>query len=312
MKVAVIDSGISIEDSLFDENNIEVINIVNNVQENIDLCGHGTLSAGEIIYINHNAKLVNIRVLNSEGICKLSELIKALEYCIYDKEIKLINIGLSCYIDDYEVVSLFEDIVNKLYQNNQLIISAVPNDGEDGYPSKFQNVISVEYKYITDNREYYKFDRKKLCCTYYSPLRLLPEVNGYTFFSGNSCATAKMTGRISLMLESGKTMNSLLDCIKNNEDTDYADGFLYKNKLHMKKRKLIKIIRSILMDDDIKRIDSKYILEFMQPQLYVNILKNIDELYKIHLDYTEFTSHDFQGIKQLLKKINYNHLKEDI
>lgn len=197
-KIAVIDTGINLEYRDFKGKNIEIVNIKKQ-KIHKDLNGHGTSCCGEILKYNPIAPLVIIPILDESCTCSLEELYNALLYCNDREDIGIVNLSLSCNIDNDKVLGLFEFLINKMNKNGKILLASNKNKitkSEKTYPYDFENVLGVTKL----NKIYPRiiFDKKSNKCHISSDFYFMPSINKrYKIFYGNSSLTAKMTGLLS-------------------------------------------------------------------------------------------------------------------
>lgn len=319
-KIAVIDTGIDLQYRDFKGKNIEIADIREKKMHK-DLNGHGTSCCGEILKYNPMASLVVIPVLNKNCTCSLKDLYSALLYCCYRKDIGIINLSLSCNIEDDEIIGLFELLVNKMYQNGKVLIASNKNkikNREKIYPYNIENVLgvtksSVIYPYIL-------FDSTSNNCEVSSDFYFMPSVNNkYKVFYGNSSLTAQITGLLSSEIDKLKekeiTINKLLFlCNKKLENIYMLENEFGINtrqnqvQIQMKKERLNKI----WLVFNSKKYKAIHQCKVSEREFYNDnggkFLQLLERELGFQFDFKRFTTEDLKYINILIEKCFYYKL----
>lgn len=314
-KIAVIDTGINLEYREFKGKNIEIVDIKRRKIYK-DINGHGTSCCGEILKYNPMASLVIIPILDENCICNLEELYNALLYCNDREDIGIINLSMSCNIDDYEIIELFESLINEIYKKGKILVVSNKNkvtDVEKIYPYNYKNVLSVTkssqiYPYII-------FDNKNNRCQVSNDFYFMPSMNQkYRIFYGNSSLTAKMTGLLSSEINKLKEKESSISkvvylCNKRLQYIFKIENEIYSNikqeEIQMVKDRLNKIWsvfrdkRDKILKQDIE-LERKYYSdnggEFLQ---------SVEKELGFQIDLREFTIEDLKSLNLLVEKCLY-------
>ena len=245
MVIAIIDSGVYQNHSLFKNDMIEEYIYINEnhsfeivEQRENDIFGHGTAIYNIIRECKDFARIINIRINDIEtGICE-EILLNVLKDVVQKFNPNIINLSLGLNIcNSYkELYEQCEMIVN----NGGIIIAAFDNSGSMSYPAAFDNVIGVissqfcskrnEFEYIEDTivNIAAKGSIQRVAWTY-------PE---YIMIGGNSFACAHTTVQTAKFLLSGKT----------NKDFILSEF----KKISVKKYKMDMSYKSISLDFEIK------------------------------------------------------------
>ena len=138
--VAIIDTGADREHKALAGKIVAFKDFVNNQTESYDDNGHGThcasLVAGEKgIGVAPRAKLVIVKVMDKDGACYLSDALKALDWCLENKErygigVISFSVGGESPSDD---AYLLDKYCNKMVENGMVMCVAAGNSG----PSSF-------------------------------------------------------------------------------------------------------------------------------------------------------------------------------
>lgn len=145
MKIAILDSGIDHNHSMFKKLNIE--NYIYEEETKIWIAkeikiknGHGTAVASVLTkYAKQIDEIYSFRVVE-ETDADIEKLINALEYIYAFMDCDLINISMG--VREYS--KRLEEICNKLYDKKVMIISAYANEGCVSYPAAFDGVIGID------------------------------------------------------------------------------------------------------------------------------------------------------------------------
>jgi len=147
--VAVLDTGI---DRYHEDLSGKVIDQINFTEcpEVDDIYGHGTHVAGIIAARDDNnigiiglapeCSLMNVKVADDNGRCKLSALADGIIWAV-DNGVNVINIS----IEIQEPTSRLEEAVNYAWDNGAVVVAAAGNEGNDTpvYPAAYDNCIAV-------------------------------------------------------------------------------------------------------------------------------------------------------------------------
>ncbi|MCX7921474.1 MAG: S8 family serine peptidase [Clostridia bacterium] len=101
---------------------------------------HGTTCAGIIKKYAANVVLSSIKILNKRGSGVREQLVKAIEWCIYNRA-QLVNLSLGSV--DYRDFKAIKDTVNLGYEKGLIIVAACNNKDVITYPASLSNVIGV-------------------------------------------------------------------------------------------------------------------------------------------------------------------------
>ncbi len=152
--VALIDTGADGEHKALAGKIVAFKDFVNNQTESYDDNGHGTHCASLIAGdkgtgVAPGAKLVVIKVMDKQGACYLSDALKALDWCLKNKErygIRVVSfsVGGESPSDDS---SLLDEACNKMVENGLVMCVAAGNSGPAAssivIPGDADNVITV-------------------------------------------------------------------------------------------------------------------------------------------------------------------------
>lgn len=301
MKVAIIDSGINREFVDFKNCTINVINMIDH--NNADLLGHGTATCAQIVQYQGIGDYLILKIFTSSERTTLLNLIKALEICKEYDDIKLINLSLAFEIIDDQIVKYLKTIVQELMEQGKIIICSKANKRSCSYLSCLSNVIGVELKYTPkSDREYFVFDSTNFNCLYFSPIKLMPcKNNNYTYYYGNSAATAMLTGN--LMRYTDGNRKSVLEFLNNNNIEDLK--IRKKVSQYFCEECVYKYIDDLLQGTH-KDIFRKYksLQQCFSIDESIELLKKIEDDFEIKLKYSEFTSFDFTHLQNFVKRLN--------
>lgn len=202
MNIAIIDSGIDIKNKKVANAVLDGISISSGSEflssDYMDLNGHGTYCAEIITRICPKAKLIIVKILNSNNQGSSECLIKALEY-LENREVDIINMSLSTYNNDFR--EKLQEICDRLHAKGIVLISSLANHAQSSYPAVFDSVLGVRGETFLGERNYIYCPDQVIQCIGSSVPVLVDDIDGkYTFFGGNSKATANITGIIGEIL----------------------------------------------------------------------------------------------------------------
>jgi hypothetical protein len=152
IKIAVVDSGI--ETTHEDLKIAGGVSFVDYTTSYNDDNGHGTHVAGiigaknnqvGIVGVAPDSELYAVKVLDQNGVGYLSDLLEGIDWCI-ENNIDIINLSLGRPEDSQTMKA----VVNKAYENNNLVVAAAGNSGTAGgtetnitSPARYESVIAV-------------------------------------------------------------------------------------------------------------------------------------------------------------------------
>lgn len=162
VNIAIIDSGINIDVPFKNQINHELTKkyfndtkLFNDLK-NRDI--HGTQVASIISFNNKNyamglapeAKLIDCKITNNKYLIYRSSFLKALEWCVNNEEVHIINCSLAIISDDQKI----RDLINKAIERNKIIVGAVDinSSGDILYPAKYAKVFGIAAVDIYDER----------------------------------------------------------------------------------------------------------------------------------------------------------------
>ena len=155
--VAILDTGIDRDHKDLGSTVMAEINLTDSPTSD-DIHGHGTHIAGIIAAVNDNSlgidgiapqsQLLNIKVADDNGNCRMSALIKGI-YGAVEAGASVINISIEMAVPSPEL----EAAIDHAWENGVIIIAAAGNSGNDRpvYPAYYRNCISVTA--LRDNGE---------------------------------------------------------------------------------------------------------------------------------------------------------------
>jgi subtilisin family serine protease len=139
VKIAIIDSGIDLNNKVLSKYIAKAYNVQNKDNSVQDECGHGTHIAGIITGISNNM-ILPVKVLNSQGTGKSADIAVGIKWAV-DEGAKIINLSLGGTKYD----QLMKEAIDYAREQGSIVVCASGNVfGErTTYPACYDNVISV-------------------------------------------------------------------------------------------------------------------------------------------------------------------------
>lgn len=308
-RVAVIDSGVN----KFYKNRIaKLLNYTE--EDHVDANGHGTKCVSIIDKIAPDTNFTVLKLLNKNLQCSSSTLCQALTDLL-TMDIDIVNLSLStAEINNYKDLN---NICRNLYQEGKLIIASKANNGEKSYPAESKYVLGVCGSLFPDNETFwYKSNGLIQIVASKTPTILKVDECKYSFFGGNSKATACMTGVISKNWDDLSVMNihekkEYLSCLS--VCTDWKDqdilnsviaceekDFIIDKDIELSVKQLFKRYLDFEIDD---MLDTELIYEIIGFRSLAEIFYHIVDQFKLEDVSGEFNLYDFTNLKGLCKKI---------
>lgn len=211
IKIAVIDTGLDYGHPDLRENYIGGYDFANKDADPADDHGHGTHVSGTIasalnqtglVGVAPQAKILAVKVLDSQGLGYISDLISGINYAI-SQGAQVINLSLGTTYDS----SLLEEAVDNASSHGIIIVAAAGNNsaGPLLYPAAYSSVISVAA--INQNNELASFSAvgAELSAPGVAITSTVPG-NGYASWSGTSMAAPHVSAAAAMLI-SNKVSN---------------------------------------------------------------------------------------------------------
>lgn len=224
LKVAIIDSGIDWDilknNEVIDSKSFLYKNKKIEINDNvIDESYHGTFCYQVINEEHIPIEYIIIKILNKKNEGHSLGLIQALRY-LYKKKIDIINLSLATVSDKYLLE--LNHICEKLKEKGVIIISSLSNSMKLSYPARLASVIGVVGNILKHSNEYWYSPNKKIQIVSDCMPVLVKNKNGlYTFFGGNSKASAKFTNILINLINSNNKYESVIDIIEKNSKKSF-------------------------------------------------------------------------------------------
>jgi subtilisin family serine protease len=206
--VAVIDSGIDathpalagkvLEAYAVEKSGAEYQVVQGPVPVNADLYGHGTAVASIICGLAPNARLMDIRVLDTLNVGAGEALLAGFRYAVAQK-IRILNMSLAAK-------AIFAEKLHALcetaYYQNQLVVAARRNMPltDDGFPAQLSSSIGVDLgKFLSQFHLKFHPDRPIEFMAHGEEVTVAAAGGGYTTMTGTSFATPAISGICALL-----------------------------------------------------------------------------------------------------------------
>ncbi|MDO4803130.1 MAG: S8 family serine peptidase, partial [Prevotellaceae bacterium] len=248
IRIAVIDSGISMHDDL-STNIVEGYNYLYSSKDVTDNIGHGTFVSGLIsAELNEfgiqgvvpKAKIIPLKCFDTGTTTKVS-MIKDAIYDAVDKyNVDIINMSFG--LTQYSVT--LENAINYAINNGVIVIAAVGNAGTDTiyYPAGFSNVIGIGA--VDSNGSVSSFSQNNDSVFVVAPgegVTSTTNANGYTTKNGTSFSTPIVTGVVAIMknINGSISTEDVMEILKETSmdkgiegfDTSYGYGIVNVNNI---------------------------------------------------------------------------------
>ncbi len=225
VKVAVLDTGISLHDDLAIAGGISFVD-----DNYFDSNGHGTSVAGVIAALFNDNGLVgtapsvdlySVKIMQSST-GDLSNAIAGIEWSINNS---MDIVSMSFGFDSYS--QIFKEVLQESYDNNILLVAASGNNGQDNilYPAKYDTVIAVGATTSDDNLAYfssYGFEQELVAPGV--DINSTSLNNDYSVSSGTSLAAPHVAGVAALIKSSNNSLtNEQIRAKLRNDALDLGD-----------------------------------------------------------------------------------------
>jgi hypothetical protein len=279
----VIDSGICSTHVDLQGRLLEGIDYIDDDNDPDDEFGHGCAISGVIAAninnndgiagVSLNAKILPIRILDSNGIGSYSDLIQAITYATKN-DVDVINLSLGGLVHS----KTLKKAVNYAVKNGVTVVAAAGNTGDDTilYPAKYEKSIAVGS--LDKDKMPSSFSSNNKGIDIWAPGRDIVSTglkNTYTTMSGTSFATANVSGLALLQHEvNGKKVNidqSMIDWEMGEDQIEEEQDPVQTNA--------VKAFTEISEDDAEKllnansksMVDKRYSELFTERQRYVSV-----------------------------------------
>ena len=228
MKIAIVDSGIDINHPRLKNASITGISIkecnLNNIEiknDYLDTQGHGTGIASIIHKLSPKSKLVIVKIFHNSLISSEDIVCHAIDWCIQQANIKLINLSLGLQSDI--VPGKLQKICREAFKKNIILISsAYTTLSKPCYPAYFNEVFGVTEGKLGNKYSFGRLIGHPIEFIAKGDMQRIASINnGFKFTNGTSYACAHFTGIVANILEN--------DSGKKHWDVPRLKQYLYTN-----------------------------------------------------------------------------------
>jgi subtilisin family serine protease len=209
VSVAVVDSGIDathpalagkvLEAYVVEKSGDEFKVVKQPVPENADLYGHGTAVASVICGLAPNARLIDIRVLDTLNVGSGEALLAGFSFAVAQK-IRILNMSLAAKAS---FAAKLHPLCETAYRQNQLVIAARRNLPltDDGFPAELSSSIGVDLgKFLSQFHLAFRPDHAIEFIAHGEDVTVAAAGGGYTTMTGTSFATPAVSGICALLV----------------------------------------------------------------------------------------------------------------
>jgi len=245
--VAVLDTGVDTDHELFTNNIVPGYDFIDNdidpreIAEGLDSngnglldegFGHGTHVAGIIKTIAPNISIMPIKVIDSDGVGEMADIISGIDFAIANGA-RIINMSMSIS----EASANLLDAIDRAEQADVAVVTSAGNNDSDGlsYPATETKVYTVTS--LGSNLLKSPFSNYATKVDASAPGELILSAhpnNRYVTRSGTSMAAPVLTGQMAILMEISPNLRHKLifQQIKHSAfDIDWLNDTAYKNKL---------------------------------------------------------------------------------
>lgn len=207
VSVAVVDSGIDATHRALRGRVVRAIRLVvggraprpreTSPRRNNDAFDHGTAVAGIVAEIAPNARLIDVRVLDSSSKSTGAALLAGFAAAI-ESGAQVINMSLAC-VADY--AGPLHDLCEKAYRANQIVVAARRNMPltDDGFPAELSSCIGVDLADLPSPFDVQFLSPPIEFAARGQHVRVPAAGGGFTHMTGTSFATPAVSGLCALL-----------------------------------------------------------------------------------------------------------------
>ncbi|MEC0170023.1 S8 family peptidase [Paenibacillus graminis] len=321
--VIIIDTGIVQENSI--GNVIGGMGLTDEDSDFEDDHGHGTQCANIIAQMcEAQPNIFAIKALNQNMESSLDTLIEALEYT---RKLNIRTINLSLTTIKKKSRSRLQPIIHKLKSEGKIIISSAPNQGYLGYPAACYGAIGVDGAILQGDSNFWYNKSKAIQCIANKTPNLVKSISdSYIMFGGTSKATATVTGIVlNILIKRPDIKYEELEVLlqtfaerklwKTNDvmgantiNFDLVEDLVQSTLNNQIKEILFSYFKKRDRDTTAEQLTSTKLIDLLYPNDFFEILKEIEAITGIGINYNGVDYRVFSSISTLTKFIE--HIKE--
>lgn len=204
--------------------------------------GHGTHVAGIVAMVAPKARILPVRVLNSDGGGMLFDIVEGIVYAV-DSGAKVINLSMSAEEDS----PVFEAAIQYALAHDVLVVAATAGTKDYlEYPAAYEGVIAVG---ALKNREHiadFSLDASRMTDLFAPGEIIFSTYYGgrYAWWSGSSMAAPFVSGAAALMLEVAPCSSACVNSALTTEVGNIKPKINGRGRLEMEK--VFKLVKKLL------------------------------------------------------------------
>lgn len=254
MVVAVIDSGVDVQDSLLIGRDIQALYYEDQEFKTCymgNLNSHGTEIVKVLLREAPEIKILSIRTLREDNRCMLMAIVNSIKFCI-EQKVDVINLSLGSCSPTTKRLKDLKEVCDLAVENGIVIFAADHNMySVKSYPANFKNVIGVTTQY--DAKDYCKIFYKDMVVEFSDNMVYVPDYERCVVRKGNSYLCPFLVGLYCRFIDRNKNysdkVESFMDFLKNFSKKETISR-IYFDKYDKKEQYLFSGKKVLFFTDD--------------------------------------------------------------